>query len=262
MLGGGPVPGEEVAVTEAEWMASGNIRSMLRFVQGKPVGFLALVGWRRQPTVQPGERRSRLFACACCRRIERLLVDKRLLQGVEAVEQHADGHGQREDLESVFAAVEQVYQETCEPYDPNRYSAAAAAIRTLVGWQPLQTDYGTLQPELMTVNLTREAVRRDENADRWAQSREHQVQCHLLRDIIGNPFHPVSLDPAWLTWRGGLLVSMAQRMYDSRDFSDMPVLADALEEAGCQDQDILGHCRSCGEHARGCWVVDLILGKT
>jgi hypothetical protein len=94
-----------------------------------------------------------------------------------------------------------------------------------------------------------------------AQGQE-QVQAAILRDLFGNPFRPITFDPALLTWHGGLLVSMAQRMYDSRDFSDMPVLADALEEAGCQDQDILGHCRQQGGvHARGCWVVDSLLGK-
>ena len=87
-------------------------------------------------------------------------------------------------------------------------------------------------------------------------------QSLLLRDILGNPFRLVSLDPVWLTWHGGLLVSMAQRMYDSRDFSDMLVLADAMEEAGCTNQDILAHCRSGGEHVRGCWVVDLVVGKS
>jgi hypothetical protein len=84
----------------------------------------------------------------------------------------------------------------------------------------------------------------------------------VLRCIFGNPFRPVILDPDILTWHGGLPVSMAQKMYDSRDFSDMPVLADALEEAGCRDADILGHCRSGGEHFRGCWVIDLLLGKS
>jgi hypothetical protein len=90
-----------------------------------------------------------------------------------------------------------------------------------------------------------------------------RLLCHFLRDLFGPlPFRPVILDPSWLIWHGGLVVSMARRMYDRRDFSDMSVLADALEEAGCQDQDILGHCRSGGEHVRGCWVVDLTLGKT
>lgn len=91
---------------------------------------------------------------------------------------------------------------------------------------------------------------------------ENDAQLALLRDVLGNPFRPVTLDPIWLSWHEGLLVSMAQRMYDSRDFTDMPVLADAIEKAGCQDQDILGHCRSGGEHVRGCWVVDAILNKS
>jgi hypothetical protein len=84
----------------------------------------------------------------------------------------------------------------------------------------------------------------------------------LLRDIVGDPFRPALVDPAWLTWRDGLLVSMARRMYDVRNFADMPKLADALEEAGCSVADILNHCRSPGEHARGCHVVDLLLGKS
>jgi hypothetical protein len=86
---------------------------------------------------------------------------------------------------------------------------------------------------------------------------------HLLRCIFGPLlFRPVSIDPAWRTWHGGLLVSMAQRMYDNRDFSDMPVLADALEEAGCDNADILGHLRGPGPHVRGCWPLDLLLGKS
>jgi hypothetical protein len=94
-----------------------------------------------------------------------------------------------------------------------------------------------------------------------ATTQEQTYQCNLLLDIFGNPFRPITLDLAWLTWHDGLLVSMAQQMYDSRDFSDMPILADGLEEAGCSNQDILAHCRSGGEHVRGCWVVDLLLGK-
>jgi hypothetical protein len=82
-----------------------------------------------------------------------------------------------------------------------------------------------------------------------------------LRCLFGNPFRPATLDPAWLSWHNRLPVSMARQMYDSRDFADMPVLADALEEAGCRDADILGHCRFGGDHVRGCWVVDLLLGK-
>jgi hypothetical protein len=83
----------------------------------------------------------------------------------------------------------------------------------------------------------------------------------LLDCVFGNPFRAVAIDAAWLTWHDGLLVSMARQMYDSRDFTGMPILADALEEAGCTDPDILAHCRSGGEHVRGCWVIDSLLGR-
>src|SRR5262249_46650189 len=72
------------------------------------------------------------------------------------------------------------------------------------------------------------------------------TQASIFRDIIGTPFRSIALAPSWLAWHGGLIVSMARQMYDSRDFTDMLVMADALEESGCQDQDILGHCRSGG----------------
>jgi hypothetical protein len=87
---------------------------------------------------------------------------------------------------------------------------------------------------------------------------EKQVQCSLIRDISGNPFRPASADPSWLT---PTVVSLARQMYESRDFSPMPILADALQDAGCDNPDILDHCRSEAPHVRGCWVVDLLLGK-
>ena len=83
----------------------------------------------------------------------------------------------------------------------------------------------------------------------------------VVRDIFGNPFRPAAVDPAWLRWNDGTAVAIAQKMYDDRDFTSMPVLADALEEAGCTNADILEHCRRPGEHVRGCWVVDLLLRK-
>jgi hypothetical protein len=79
-----------------------------------------------------------------------------------------------------------------------------------------------------------------------------------MRDIFSNPFSPVTIDPACKT---PAVVQLARSLYDERRFEDMPVLADALEEAGCQDAAVLDHCRSGGDHVRGCWVVDLVLGK-
>jgi hypothetical protein len=87
-------------------------------------------------------------------------------------------------------------------------------------------------------------------------------QIGVLRDVFGNPFRPVSLEPSWLSWHGGLPVSMARRLYDGRDLKDMPILADALEEAGCDWAEILGHLRGPGPHFRGCWAIDAVLGKS
>ena len=97
------------------------------------------------------------------------------------------------------------------------------------------------------------------------QTESQNFECHrfelseLIRDIFGNPFRPVTFDSSWLT---STTVALAQQMYASRDFSAMPILADALQDAGCENEDILNHCREPnGVHTRGCWVVDLILGK-
>jgi hypothetical protein len=94
-----------------------------------------------------------------------------------------------------------------------------------------------------------------------AQRAERKAQCALLRDLFVYPERPVRLDPAWLHWRDGTVVRVARSIDDDGRFGDLPVLADALEEAGCADADLLGHCRSGGPHVRGCWLVDLILSK-
>jgi hypothetical protein len=104
---------------------------------------------------------------------------------------------------------------------------------------------------------------------RWIRSnspKPERAECRpaearLLRDIFGNLFRPVAINAAWLAWNDGTVVKMAQSIYDERAFDRLPILADALEEAGCHDPEILGHCRQPGEHVRGCWIVDLILGK-
>jgi hypothetical protein len=89
-------------------------------------------------------------------------------------------------------------------------------------------------------------------------SNEGQSQCSLLRDIVGNPFRPVSITKSCLT---PAVVRLAGVLYDERAFDRMPQLAEALNEAGCNDQDILQHCLQQTEHVRGCWVVDVLLGK-
>jgi hypothetical protein len=92
-----------------------------------------------------------------------------------------------------------------------------------------------------------------------AEIEEGKEQCRLLREIFGNPFRPVVADPRWLT---STVRGLASAIYAERAFDRLPILADALEDAGCDHADVLAHCRGDGPHVRGCWVVDLILGKT
>jgi hypothetical protein len=98
--------------------------------------------------------------------------------------------------------------------------------------------------------------------------REFSRLIAMLRDIFGNPFRPVSISPSILTWNDAIVVRLAQAAYEERhlpagtlDTNRLAVLADALEEAGCTSEDILGHLRGPGPHVRGCWAVDLLLGK-
>ena len=88
-----------------------------------------------------------------------------------------------------------------------------------------------------------------------------QSQAMLLRDIFGNPFWSVSLDPFLRVWEEATLPTLARTIYEDRAFDRLPILADALEEAGCTDAELIAHCRGPGPHVRGCWVVDLLLGQ-
>ena len=179
-------------------------------------------------------RKLRLFAVACCWSIWHLLTDARSQRAVETAERYADGKATEAELNSAWNAMREAVAASAmaAARDAVTASATAAAwcVNTAVSWAAWHADE--------TIN-----------------------QAIFVRDIF-NPWLTPMIPLAWLTWHDGLPVSMAWRMYDTRDFADMPVLADGLEEAGCQDQDILGHCRSGGEHVRGCWLLDLLMGKS
>src|SRR5262249_719138 len=96
------------------------------------------------------------------------------------------------------------------------------------------------------------------NAARSGAYAERIAICKLLRDLFGNPFRPVAFDPAWASFA---VTSVAKHVYDRHAWEEMPILGDALEDAGCDDEQVLSHCRDGGEHVRGCWVVDALLGK-
>jgi hypothetical protein len=107
-----------------------------------------------------------------------------------------------------------------------------------------------------TLLQARHALAHAISEERFRQ--EAAAQANSLRDIFGNPFRPVSADPAWLT---SAVVELAGGIYAERAFDRLPILADALQDGGCENAEILAHCRGDGPHVRGCWAVDLLLGK-
>jgi hypothetical protein len=199
------------------------------------------------------DRKLRLFACACCRRVWNLL-DELSRQVVEGAERHADGLLGDGDLARLSAAASAARAARVMRAVPrsraenavNDAQMAAEASCTLFATSEMTAGQYAAQGALWA-GRTRRGEKKAKRA--------------LLHDIFGNPFRPAHVQPAWRAWHGRTLVRMARAIYDERRFGDLPILADALEEAGCAEQAILAHCRCGGEHARGCWVVDQLLGK-
>ncbi len=120
-------------------------------------------------------------------------------------------------------------------------------------------DWATLRKRF--ANRTRERRQAAREAFHSAAfSAESGAQAKLLRCIAGNPFHSMAFDPTWFTWNGSRVLKLAHAIYEGHSFDRLPLLADALEEAGCSDNAILFHAREHGEHVRGCWLLDRILG--
>jgi hypothetical protein len=191
----------------------------------------------RRTRPRPSERKCRLFTCACARRLFHLLQPGER-QAVETAERAADREVGRRQLKDASSAVAQALASAVRG-SSERFALQVAAVATAPnggGWQ------------------LRAAV------DAMG---EHVASClvPLLRDVLGNPFRPLKVDPAWLRWERGAVGKLARSIYQERAFQDLPVLADALEDTGCADADLLAHCRGPGPHARGCFVLDALLGK-
>jgi hypothetical protein len=254
-------------MTEAEWLTSDNVYQM--------VGFLLSPG-------RAVERKLRLFACGCCRRHWGLLGDARSRGAVEAAERYADGTASADELLSAQSGAEAAARDAEARFKAARcgwaaaweahagWVAAEAAARAALEDGGRETEWGEVHGVEAAPHCLREAARDAARARgvvgprAWeaASHREMATQALLLRDVFGNPFRPPPpLDARWLAWNGGAVRRLAAAVYEGRAFDRLPILADALEEAGCTDADLLGHLRGPGPHARGCWPVDLILGK-
>jgi len=181
-------------------------------------------------------RKARLFAVACARRVPELLADDRCRQVIELSEMYADGLVPYSQLKGLFP----------DNAHPNTSELNAA-------WWC--TRLGKVQAPQLVASFASAVVAVHRNHD---FGRELAAQAEIVRDIFRNPFHPVAFDPRWRTADA---VGLARAIYEDRAFERMPLLEDALMDAGCGDEQVIGHCRGGGQHVRGCWVVDLVLGK-
>ena len=230
----------------ADWRDYTDPNQILNFLH-RSAWASRLFVWLGSRKAAARQRKYRLCICACCRTKQANLSES----AVEVAERFADGLATKRELHSAR----------------KKLTAAAYGLTgTESWWQAFQKELSAstweIDPWLLTAASAHELAITDEIL-RGAMEMVSgpDIRCALVRDLFGNPLEPVSLAPSWLTWQGGLIASMARQIYESRNFTDMPILADALEEAGCTNADILNHCRQPGEHVRGCWVIDLLLGK-
>jgi hypothetical protein len=219
-------------MTEADWLACAAPERMLEWLG---------------PRLSP--RQLRLFACACCRQVWDLLVSRRSLEAVLAAERYADGLPGGERLPMAQRDAWRAAQALRD--EPARHLAARAVHQASL----LASERPVLTRVLEAARLSAEAAVRGANSlGAWARARS--AQCALLRDLVGNPFRPARVERAWCD---DTVLRLARTLRDEGHFEEVPVLGDALEEAGCTEADVLAHCRGPGPHVRGCWLVDQVL---
>jgi hypothetical protein len=212
--------GEGVSMTEAEWLACEDPVPMLYFLGDGA-----------------SDRKSRLFAVACCRRCRLQSVNESERAAVDIGVRYADGWASESERLSEWELIQAAKSQAVEGQDFER-----AAWLWVLQWPVLE--------KVLASSLT-------------GLARSAPGAGNLLRCVFGLACFrpPRALPRAWLAWNGGGISQLAEDIYGNRSFDRLPILADALEDAGCTDREILDHCRGPGPHVRGCWVVDLILDK-
>lgn len=230
-------------MTEAEWLA-------------REEPDLMLGGLRERGLAS--ERKQRLFAVACCRRVWHLLTDERSRAAVRMAERHADGQAGLKELARTRVAAVTAADRVARNAG---WAAYHAAVQRVTDESIDSACMAAVESQARSARRAARAAGADEAAA-WEAGRvaELRAQADLLRELFGPlPFRDVPVSSSWLRWNDGTVVKLARALYDGRRFDELGILADALEEAGCAEPELLAHCRAGGEHVRGCWALDLIL---
>jgi hypothetical protein len=221
---------ELVHLTEAYWLACNDVgRLQTHICACSP----------------PSERKLRLFACACARLLSNWLPLDVHRQAIETAENFADGKtgaavllAAHRQVAGALAALRQK-----RPGSRTRGATSLWAVETASGpRERLWEAWGAVQVSNLPKNAGCPAA--------------------LLRDVLGNPFRPITVDVAWVNFANDTVRHLAKAIYHERAYRDLPILADALEDAGCDNAELLNHCRHPGAHVRGCWALDCLLGKS
>ena len=258
-------------MSEDDWLASRHGRQMLVFVLTATTPIRTRwLGWREARRFAVGERKVRLVEVACCERVADLVpsIEIRNLIAVarSLVEDRGndDGWGRaraQAALEVIGGAISD--GGVCGKWNSASFEAVDAVSRLFC--HPANEHSVVLES---AARARADAVATSEPSAVY-ERRLHQAlvaeqarQADLVREVIGNPFRPASIDPAWLTANDHAAARIAEGIASARVFADLPILADALEDAGCTSRAVLDHCRTPGSHGVGCWVLDLLLGKS
>ncbi len=249
-------------MTEAEWLAC-----------AEPSLLLASLFARARGDRAARDERFRRFAIACCRRVSDVLEfgDTYALDCLEIyatsrlhealLKARRFHRSAADDASRALSTVSQADGVT-------RLRAQARSLATSAVWMCTKSKatqaamaYREAAAAMATIKTLGAPISDSHRYNEWLapDPAELAMQASLLRDIFGNPYHPVTY---YHQWRTDTAVAMARQMDESRDFSAIPILMDALEDAGCTDAAILDHGRGPGPHVRGCWVVNLLLGKS
>lgn len=208
---------------------------------------------------KPSARKLRLFSVAACRCLD-AFFDEHARQALDVAEQFADGLASLEEL----TAVHHTALVPNRPRPPRRtFAERQAAAREIAiishGWDSIEGATRVDQAVPSRVTFAAKICELVPPDSPRGVAFDPVVLSKMFRDVFVNPFRPVPFNAAWTTQT---VSNLAQTIYEEHAFDRLPILADALEEGGCTDADFLAHCRGDGIHVRGCWVVDLILGKS